>query len=157
MRALGVHHVDLRVTDYRRAVQFYSGVLLPLGFRKAYVQGEKVTYYIRGETAVGIREVKQRGLKNIGYSYKRAGLHHLAIAVANRTAVDQFFELLRRRRVMILYRPKLYPRYGKGYYAVFFLDPDGIDLEVFHWPNHTGSAAGATLTSAGWKSKSVIS
>ncbi len=33
------------------------------------------------------------------------------------------------------------------------LDPDGIDLEVMHWPNHTGSAAGATLTSAGWRSR----
>lgn len=149
-----MHHIDLRVTNYRRAVQFYDGILVPLGFRKAYVQGEKVTYYIRRDTAIGIREVKRRHLKDVGYSYKRAGLHHLAIAVESRAAVDRFYSLLRRRRSRILYQPKFYPQYGKGYYAVFFLDPDGIDLEVMHWPNHAGSAAGATLTPAGWRSPS---
>jgi catechol 2,3-dioxygenase-like lactoylglutathione lyase family enzyme len=154
MRALGVHHVDLRVTDYGRSVRFYNGILLPLGFRKAYVEGEKVTYYIRRETVIGIREVKRRRIKDIAYSYKRAGIHHLAVAVESRAAVDQFYALLRRQRVRILYQPKFYPQYGEAYYAVFFLDPDGIDLEVMHWPNHTGSAAGATLTRAGWRSRS---
>lgn len=32
-------------------------------------------------------------------------------------------------------------------------DPDGIDLEVMHWPNHRGIVAGANLTSAGWRSR----
>ncbi len=134
MKALGVHHVDLRVSNYRRSLVFYDRILLPLGFRKWYVKGERVTYYIRRETAIGIRPVKRRGLKDIAYSYKRAGIHHLAIAVERKATVDEFHNLLRRRRIRVLYPPKTYPQYGKGYYAVFFLDPDGIDLEVFHWP-----------------------
>jgi hypothetical protein len=55
VRALGVHHVDLRLTDYGRSVRFYNGILLPLRFRKAYVQGDKVTYYIRRATTSGVR------------------------------------------------------------------------------------------------------
>jgi glyoxylase I family protein len=34
----------------------------------------------------------------------------------------------------ILDAPTDYPRYGNGYYAVFFTDPDGVKLEFVHWP-----------------------
>jgi len=32
--------------------------------------------------------------------------------------------------VKILHAPQEYPRYARDYDAVFFFDPDGIDLEV---------------------------
>lgn len=134
MKAEGIHHVDLRTTTYRRSVLFYDAILLPLGFRRGYVKGEKVTYYIRGATSIGIRLVKRRKIRNISYSYKRAGIHHLAISVRSKKDVDDFYELLRRKRVRILYPPRGYPQYARGYYSVFFLDPDGIDLEVLYWP-----------------------
>lgn len=35
---------------------------------------------------------------------------------------------------MILDAPAEYPRYGAGYYAVFFADPDGLKLEYVHKP-----------------------
>jgi glyoxylase I family protein len=134
MRALGVHHVDLRVRNYRRSISFYDKLLLPLGFRHGYVRGERVTYYIRGATSIGIRPVRARGLKDVSYSYKRAGLHHLAIAVRTRSHVDDVYDLLQHNRARVLHPPREYPRYARGYYAVFFLDPDGIELEVVHWP-----------------------
>jgi hypothetical protein len=30
--------------------------------------------------------------------------------------------------------PAEYPRYNPGYYAVFFIDPDGLKLEYVHAP-----------------------
>jgi catechol 2,3-dioxygenase-like lactoylglutathione lyase family enzyme len=56
----------------------------------------------------------------------RAGIYHVAISVATKNDVDEFYRLLRQKHVRILYPPQEYPRYGRGYYSVFFLDPDGI-------------------------------
>src|SRR5437660_10374957 len=133
MRAESVHHIDLRVTNYRKSVLFYNGILRPLGFRTIGIRGEVVIYYLKGPTALGIRPVKKRSERNISYSYKRAGIHHVAFSVETKSDVDEFYQLLIRKRVRVLYPPQKYPRYGRGYYSVFFLDPDGIDLEVFHW------------------------
>jgi len=133
VRAESVHHVDLRVTNYRKSVSFYNGILRPLGFRTISIRGEVVTYYLKGPTALGIRPVKKRSERNISYSYKRAGIHHVAFSVETKSDVDEFYRLLRQKHVRVLYPPQKYPRYGRGYYSVFFLDPDGIDPEVFHW------------------------
>ena len=35
--------------------------------------------------------------------------------------------------VEIVDPPAAYPSYGEGYYAVFFLDPDGLKLEAMHF------------------------
>lgn len=133
MRAKSVHHLDLRVTNYAKSVSFYNRILRPLGFRTVGVRGEVVTYYLKGPTALGIRPVKKSSERNISYSYKRAGIHHVAISVETKNDVDKFYGLLRQKHIRVLYPPQNYPRYGRGYYSVFFLDPDGIDLEVFHW------------------------
>ena len=39
-----------------------------------------------------------------------------------------------RRRAEILDAPREYPKYEPGYYAVFFLDPDGLKLEYVFTP-----------------------
>ncbi len=131
---MGLHHVDLRVSNYRRSVGFYNGVLLPLGFRRGHIKEETVTYYLRGQTSIGIRPLKKRRVSDVSYSYKRAGLHHVAISVLKKRDVDEFYQLLRDRNLNVLYPPRKYDRYAKGYYSVFFLDPDGIELEVVYWP-----------------------
>ena len=134
MKANGLHHVDLRVTNYRLSVAFYDRVLRPLGFRRAHIREEIVTYYLRGGTSLGIRPLKKRRIPSVSYSYKRAGLHHIAISVPRKREVDEFYELLTKGGERILHPPARYDRYAKGYYSVFFLDPDGIELEVVYWP-----------------------
>ena len=52
----------------------------------------------------------------------------------SRAQVDEFHGFLRDQAVTVLDAPAEYPQYGKGYYAVFFADPDGIKLEVVHFP-----------------------
>jgi hypothetical protein len=47
--------------------------------------------------------------------------------------------------VKVVDPPADYPEYGKGYYAVFFLDPDGLKLEgvVFKPPRKAARKAQA--------------
>src|SRR5258707_582510 len=64
----------------------------------------------------------------------RVGLHHLAFRARSRTDVDQFHRFLAREEITILDTPSEYPQYGREYYAVFFADPDGMKLELVHFP-----------------------
>jgi catechol 2,3-dioxygenase-like lactoylglutathione lyase family enzyme len=64
----------------------------------------------------------------------RVGLHHLAFKAKDRADVDELYRLLVREHVTILDPPAEYPEYGAQYYAVFFADPDGMKLEVVHFP-----------------------
>jgi hypothetical protein len=40
--------------------------------------------------------------------------------------VDDLYALLLKHDVKVVDPPADYPEYGEGYYAVFFLDPDGL-------------------------------
>jgi catechol 2,3-dioxygenase-like lactoylglutathione lyase family enzyme len=128
---MALHHVDLRVSNFDRSERFYDALLLPLGFCKTGVEGETVAYYVQGPSAIGIRPARPGDGE---YHHRRAGLHHLAISVGSRKEVDQIYSRLVESCVRILEAPREYPRYAEGYYALFFLDPDGIRLEILHWP-----------------------
>jgi catechol 2,3-dioxygenase-like lactoylglutathione lyase family enzyme len=62
------------------------------------------------------------------------GLHHIAWNAASRADVDAMYAHLQSIGATILDPPADYPRYGAGYYAVFFADPDGLKLEYVHKP-----------------------
>ena len=62
------------------------------------------------------------------------GLHHIAWNAESREDVDALYALLLNIDATILDPPAEYPRYGEGYYAVFFADPDGLKLEYVFKP-----------------------
>jgi catechol 2,3-dioxygenase-like lactoylglutathione lyase family enzyme len=67
---------------------------------------------------------------------KNPGLNHIAWRVTSRADVDRLHEeFLKSRGIPALYGgPREYPEYRRGYYAVFFEDPDRLKLEVVHIP-----------------------
>ncbi len=133
-----IDHLDLVVSDLQRSLDFYTGLLRPLG----YVQtgeiegerGERVVYLMRvgGYGALSVRE-RQSDAHEVPYDRYGIGLHHIAFSATNRAAVDGRAEWLRRIGAEIESGPEEY-RYSPGYYAVFFRDPDGIKIEIVHRP-----------------------
>jgi catechol 2,3-dioxygenase-like lactoylglutathione lyase family enzyme len=65
-----------------------------------------------------------------GYSRHRPGLQHLAFMVKSRSAVQRAHEWAQDRGAEILYAPREFPEYHEGYYATFWLSPEGFMLEV---------------------------
>jgi glyoxylase I family protein len=132
---MGIHHVDIVVSSIERSLPFYRELLGPLGWHGiSEVEGERgetIWYLLGHEAQIGLREAqsKDRG----GYDRYRIGLHHLAIEVASRAAVDERAEWLRRNGALVESDPQEYT-YSPGYYAVFFYDPDGMKLEILHVP-----------------------
>ena len=83
--------------------------------------------------SVGLMKASEEGAARPHDRYS-PGLHHIAWSAADRADVDALYELLIEIGAEILDAPAEYPRYGNGYYAVFFADPDGLKLEYVHWP-----------------------
>ena len=135
MRSTGVHHVDLVVSSIERSLPFYRDLLGPLGFhRVGEVEGERgeTIWYIGGPgSSVGLREAQTPSEEP--YDRYRVGLHHVAFEASSRAGVDERAMWLRNQGAEIESEPQEYG-YMPGYYAVFFYDPDGINLEIAYLP-----------------------
>lgn len=134
----GVDHLDLVVTDLERSLEFYNGLLGRLGFtRNTEIEGERGerVVYIGGTggTSVSLREA-QSDAHSTPYERYAVGIHHLCFAASSRDVVDERAAWLREQGAEIEGGPREY-EYTPGYYAVFFLDPDGIKLEIVHRPS----------------------
>jgi catechol 2,3-dioxygenase-like lactoylglutathione lyase family enzyme len=130
---LGFDHLDLTVNDISRSLPFYEKVLGELGFRRVPESGSDSVVFANGLTSLALRppSPERRGERFDRY---RVGLHHLALRAARRDDVDRFHAWLVGEGLPVLDPPAEYPEYGKDYYAVFFADPDGMKLELVHYP-----------------------
>ena len=130
---LGFDHLDLTVNDLDRSLPFYTRVLGELGFRRVEDGQTGSAIFANGITSLAIRlpSPHQQGAQFDRY---RVGLHHLAFRAASRGDVDLFHAWLVREGMQVLDPPAEYPEYGEAYYAVFFADPDGMKLELVHYP-----------------------
>jgi glyoxylase I family protein len=132
----GVHHVDLVVSSIERSLPFYRDLLAPLGYHHvSEVEGERgeTIWYLGGRDVIelGLREAQSEG----DVDRYRVGLHHVAFEATSRAVVDERAEWLRAHGATIESGPEEYA-YVRGYYAVFFYDPDEIKLEIVHIPGH---------------------
>lgn len=128
-----LHHLDLNVSDLDRSRRFYDRVLTHLGYRPVdySAPGEPVgfdwlTPGDGGRFSIGLYRATHSEGAHERYS---PGVHHIALTAKSREDVDALYELLLEMGAQILDAPREYPKYEPGYYAVFFLDPDGIKLE----------------------------
>jgi catechol 2,3-dioxygenase-like lactoylglutathione lyase family enzyme len=136
-----LHHMDIVVSDLARASAFYAPFFRFLGYELA---GESARYqdWRRSDldTPHEITLLKALpGLAAVSHAKGAVGHHHhIAFAAEDRSDVDRLFrEILmpaaERGLCRILDAPVECPEYGRGYYATFFEDPDGLKLEfVIH-------------------------
>jgi glyoxylase I family protein len=138
-------HVDLVVSSIERSLDFYRGLLEPLGWTGlSEVRGERgeTIYYLSvagaGVAALGLRE-KQSEAHAAPYDRYALGVHHVCFDVPSRDTVDERWRWLEATGAAIESPPREYD-YTPGYYAVFFYDPDGIKLELLHRPGYWAAA-----------------
>lgn len=137
----GIHHIDLTVKDARASRAFYESVLGFMGYRLSAGNpfGEDETGFDfdlhDGDQfcSIGILSARGEHADRVHDRYS-PGLHHIAWTASDRADVDAMYAHLLSIGAMILDAPAEYPRYGAGYYAVFFADTDGLKLEYVHKP-----------------------
>jgi glyoxylase I family protein len=137
-----VHHVDLSVRNIAAAEPLYDLVLTHAGYErgKRYPGGGGEWNIAGGVESIGISPTKGPNAERPHDRYS-AGLHHLAWCATSREDVDVLYEKLKAFGSVILDPPQDYPQYneGRGYYAVFFADPDGLKLEYVWTPKPAAS------------------
>jgi catechol 2,3-dioxygenase-like lactoylglutathione lyase family enzyme len=120
-RVVGIDHISVRVSDYEKSKAFYSRLFTILGFEISDDYGSTIGW-TNGKTRYWIAEAEGRKRYKTG----DLGLHHYAFELRNRKDVDDLQAFLEKERVKIVDPAD---EYYEDYYAVFFLDPDGIKLE----------------------------
>lgn len=132
-----IHHIDLTVRDPQASRGFYDAVLGFMGYRISDEHARGIDWDREapgaGFCSIGVMRAEGPGVGRTHDRYS-PGLHHLAWTAESRADVDALHALLVEIGATVLDPPADYPRYGAGYYAVFFADPDGLKLEYVYKP-----------------------
>jgi catechol 2,3-dioxygenase-like lactoylglutathione lyase family enzyme len=117
-------HIDLRVTDLKRAQKFYCKLLPALGFVRDRSSGRLGIFYAAGENVPEAFFAFSQDRR-----HQRNGTR-IAFWAESRAEVDRLGRLVRKIGGKNLEGPELCHGYSPGYYACFFEDPDGNKLEI---------------------------
>jgi catechol 2,3-dioxygenase-like lactoylglutathione lyase family enzyme len=123
VRVVGIDHISLRVSDFERSRTFYGKLLPFMGFRVLDEYDDAIGW-TNGKTRVWIGQADASGKRK--HRTGDVGLHHYAFQLRSRRDVDRLEAFLRNIGARIV-DPAA--EYYEDYYAVFFLDPDGLKLE----------------------------
>jgi catechol 2,3-dioxygenase-like lactoylglutathione lyase family enzyme len=124
VQVLRVDHLVIRVSDYQRSKNFYNRLF---GFFEFEIISDfsDTVGWRNGATAFWIMSA-DAAATNRRLREGDVGLHHYAFELASRSDVDELEAFLKVNDIDIT-DPAA--EYYQDYYAVYFLDPDGIKLE----------------------------
>lgn len=136
LRVLGIDHISLRVGDFEKSKAFYGKLMPFLGFK---VLGEypDAIGWTNGKTRLWIGAADAEGKKH-KHRIGDIGFHHYAFELESRKDVDRLQAFVKKLGARIVDPAG---EYYDDYYAVFFLDPDGLKLEGMKWGERTAARA----------------
>jgi catechol 2,3-dioxygenase-like lactoylglutathione lyase family enzyme len=124
MRVVGIDHLVIRVSDYQRSKAFYGRLFDFFGFEVSDEYADAIGW-TNGKTRFWIGPADAQGKKH-KHRAGDIGFHHYAFGLRSRKDVDALQAFLQETGATIV-DPAA--EYYEDYYAVFFLDPDGLKLE----------------------------
>jgi len=128
---IGIDHIYIAVSDLARSEIFYDRVFLGcLGFRKRRftLGGDTHIQYFNRHFGYVLRPAGT----SIARNANAPGLHHLCFRVDSVADVEAVAAQLSLAGIEAS-EAKRYPEYAPDYWATFFTDPDGIQLEVTNY------------------------
>lgn len=124
VRVVGIDHLSVRVSDLERSKAFYGRLFAFLGFEVLEDYGDQIGW-TNGKTRYWIGQADEAGRRH-RHRIGDVGFHHYAFELRSRADVDALQAFLEREGATIVDPAG---EYYPDYYAVFFLDPDGLKLE----------------------------
>ncbi|TWT15203.1 VOC family protein [Reyranella sp. CPCC 100927] len=124
-RVVGIDHLVIRVSDYEKSKAFYGKLFDFLGFEISDEYPQAIGW-TNGKTRFWIYPADASGRKR-KYRNGDVGFHHYAFQLRNRKDVDALQAFLENDLKATIVDAA--GEHYDDYYAVFFLDPDGLKLE----------------------------
>jgi catechol 2,3-dioxygenase-like lactoylglutathione lyase family enzyme len=137
-RVVAIDHLSIRVSDYEKSKAFYSKLFTFLGF-DILDEYEGAMGWTNGNTRFWIGLADAAGRKH-KHRIGEVGFHHYAFQLRNRKDVDDLQAFLTDDLHAKIVDPA--GEYYEDYYAVFFLDPDGLKLEGMKYGELTEQKGG---------------
>lgn len=133
-----IYHVDIVASDLKKSGPFYDAFLGWLGYQRIMYEKEEAGWGLE-DCSVWVGQCKEKFAEH-RYHRKHVGVNHIAFRADSKGTVDRFYkEYLLPKKIPALYGgPKEHPEYSKGYYSVYFEDPDRIKLELAYVPSTGG-------------------
>lgn len=150
VRVTGIDHLAIRVSDYETSKAFYGRLFKFLGFELSDEYDDAIGW-TNGKTRYWIGPADTEGRKH-KHRAGNVGFHHYAFQLRSRKDVDALQAFLRDIGATIVDPAD---EYYDDYYAVFFLDPDGLKLEGMKYGERQARAARkrAQKTAKAWKTR----
>jgi catechol 2,3-dioxygenase-like lactoylglutathione lyase family enzyme len=135
VRVVGIDHISLRVGDFAKSKAFYGKLMPFLGFKVLDAYPDAIGW-TNGKTRLWIGAADEKG-KRHKHRIGEIGFHHYAFELESRKDVDALQQFVKKLGAEIVDPAG---EYYDDYYAVFFLDPDGLKLEGMKWGERTAGA-----------------
>jgi glyoxylase I family protein len=130
----GIDHLMINANDYDKAVRFYAWLMPRVGYPRSesFTEPSAMTGYYSDSGSLWVLPSDEPHRKQ-SFDKGRVGLREIAFRAESREQIDQLARGISSHGGRILDPPREY-EYRPGYYSVFFTDPDGLKLEVVHYP-----------------------
>ena len=139
VRVIGIDHLVISVGDFDKSKAFYAPLMEFLGFGVEAEYAGSMMGWANGKTLFWIAAADAEGKKH-HYRKGDVGFHHYAFRLRSRADVDALQAFLEEQGTTIVDPAG---EYYDDYYAVFFLDPDGMKLEGMKYGENKAKAARA--------------
>jgi catechol 2,3-dioxygenase-like lactoylglutathione lyase family enzyme len=136
-RVVGIDHLVIRVTDLEASKAFYHRLFTFLGFEVLADYGDTIGWTNK-KTRFWIGQADAEGRRH-KHRIGDVGFHHYAFELRSRADVDALEAFLKTLGATIVDPAD---EYYEDYYAVFFLDPDGLKLEGMKYGERTAKSGG---------------
>jgi len=133
VRVVGIDHISVRVGNFEKSKEFYGKLFPFLGFKVLDEYADAIGW-TNGKTRFWIGQADAKGRKH-KHRIGEVGFHHYAFELGSRKDVDALETFVKDQLGATIVDPAA--EYYDDYYAVFFLDPDGLKLEGMKWGERT--------------------
>ena len=124
-------HLGINVADLPRAKAYYDELMPMLGFEPFFAREDEFSYRpAAGKPGTYLFFYPAQEAASGSYSRHHVGLQHLAFIVKTRAQVLAAHEWALEHGNEAIHAPQEFPQYHPGYFATFWLDPEGMMLEV---------------------------
>lgn len=136
-----IDHIHITVKDLDRAEKYYDRLLPLFGFDlllKEYDEEPKHDYkiieYHHKMLSLGLVNERENYRCETVNRRKPGSLHHIAFQADSNEQVDELYHIIKEiSGTIVSHQPKYYPEYCSDYYAFFFKDSEGIEIEIVHF------------------------